>query len=97
MANDANFKAVARMAKEGDAGAQFNLGLMYAKGNGVAKDEAKALKWFRLSAEQDHGGALLNLGLMYQDGRGVAADKVKAVSCFRAAAEQGNAEAQCVL
>jgi TPR repeat protein len=80
MANDASFKMVERLAKQGDAGAQFSLGCMYANGNGVAKDEAKAAKWFRNAADQDHSGAQYNLGLIYQNGRGGAEDKAKAIA-----------------
>ena len=44
-------------AEQGDASAQFNLGFMYATGEGVPKDDAKAVKWFRLAAEQGHAQA----------------------------------------
>ena len=37
-------------AEQGDATAQFNLGLMYDKGEGVLKDEAEAVRWYRLAA-----------------------------------------------
>ena len=36
----------------GDAKAQFNLGLLYANGQGVTKDELKAKEWWTASAEQ---------------------------------------------
>ena len=37
---------------QGNATAQYNLGLMYAIGEGVLKDEAEAVKWYRMAAEQ---------------------------------------------
>lgn len=37
-------------AKRGDAPAQFNLGLAYARGQGVPQDDAKAYIWFDLAA-----------------------------------------------
>ena len=40
------------LAKQGDADAQFNLGLMYDKGQGVPQDYKTAVKWYRLAAEQ---------------------------------------------
>ena len=43
-------------AEQGNAGAQNNLGVMYALGQGVLKDEAEAVRWFRLSADQGHRG-----------------------------------------
>jgi len=81
-------------AVQGDAGAQFNLGLMYEKGMGIAKDEAEAVKWYRKAAEQGYTGAQNNLGYMYEEGRGVAKDEAEAVKWYRKAAEQGNAGAQ---
>jgi TPR repeat protein len=39
-------------AERGDPGAQFELGVAYAKGEGVTKDSAEAAKWFLKSAEQ---------------------------------------------
>ncbi|MCH8098520.1 MAG: sel1 repeat family protein [Proteobacteria bacterium] len=39
------------LAEQGDAEAQFNLGLMYYKGRGVPQDYAEAVKWYRLAAE----------------------------------------------
>ena len=44
------------LADEGVARAQFNLGVMYAKGQGVAQDYAEAAKWYRLAADQGHAG-----------------------------------------
>ena len=37
--------------------AQFNLGSMYAAGQGVPQDYARALKWSRKAAEQSYGVA----------------------------------------
>ena len=44
-----------KLAEQGVAKAQYNLGLMYAKGNGVVKDDSKAIKWWTLAAEQGEG------------------------------------------
>jgi len=41
------------LAEQGDAAAQYNLGNMYVKGAGVPQDDAEAVKWYRLAAEQD--------------------------------------------
>jgi len=40
------------LAEQGYSDAQFNLGVMYAKGEGVRKDYPEAAKWFRRAAEQ---------------------------------------------
>ena len=44
-------------AKQGHAGAQFNLGWMYDEGEGVPEDDSEALKWYRRAAEQGHADA----------------------------------------
>ena len=53
---------VRQAAEQGDATAQFNLGVMYAKGEGVPQDDAEAVRWFRLSAEQGHASSQGALG-----------------------------------
>jgi TPR repeat protein len=81
-------------AEQGNPEAESDLGLMYAKGDGVAKDSAMAVQWFTKAAQQGLARAQNNLGVMYEDGNGVAKDDVEAVKWFRAAAEQGFAPAQ---
>ena len=85
------------LAKQGNANAQFFLGLMYGNGLGVPRDYAKALQWWRKAAEQGVAGAQYNLGIMYDTGRGVPQDYAEAARWYRKAAEQGDARAQVVL
>ena len=81
-------------ADQGNAGAQLNLGFMYASGEGVLKDEAEAVRWYRLAADQGNARAQSNLGVMYASGEGVLKDEAEAVRWYRLAADQGNARAQ---
>jgi len=81
-------------AEQGNATAQNNLGVMYANGRGVAKDDRSAVEWFQKAANQGYAAAQANLGEMYADGRGVAKDERKAVEWFQKAADQGLANAQ---
>ena len=82
-------------AEQGDAVAQFNLGLMYAKGIGLAKDEAEAARWYRKAADQGDADAQNSLGVMYGQGLGgLAKDEAEAARWFRKAADQGDADAQ---
>ena len=74
--------------------AQYNLGCMYADGEGVAQDNAQAARWHRLAAEQGHKRAQYNLGVLHRDGTGVAQDRAEAARWCRKAAEQGHAKAQ---
>lgn len=84
-------------AEQGDAGAQFRLGLMYYLGQGVTQDYAEAVRWYRKAAEQGYAIAQFNLGVMYNKGRGVTQDYAEAVRWHRKAAEQGHAKAQFAL
>ena len=82
------------LAEQGLAEAQFNLGLMYANGDGVPEDDAAAVTWYRKAAEQGDAEAQYNLGVKYAKGEGVPEDDAEAVKWYRKAAEQGQAEAQ---
>ena len=81
-------------AERGEAVAQFYVGLSYALGRGVPKDDAKAVAWYRKAAEQGLALAQAFLGAMYATGNGVPQDYTEAISWLRKAAEQGLAEAQ---
>jgi len=83
-------------AEHGDEDAQFNLGLMYDKGEeGVPQNYAEAVKWYTKAAKQGNDGAQLNLGVIYYKGEeGVPQNYAAAVKWYSKAAEQGNASAQ---
>ena len=83
-----------KAAEQGNASAQYNLGLMYEQGHGVAQDNKEAIAWYRKAAEQGDARAQYNLGIMYVNGHGVAQDYKQASVWYRKAAEQGNASAQ---
>ncbi len=86
-----------KLAEEGHAGAQFNLGVMYYKGEGTPPNYAEAMKWYRRAAEQDHVDAQYNLGFMYANGEGVPPDYAEAAKWYRRAAEQGDGISQSTL
>jgi hypothetical protein len=103
------YRIIKPLAEQGLPEAQFNLGLMYEKGQGVPQDYAEALKWYRKAAEQGNAKAVksyrkaaeqgnaedqFNLGLMYDKRQGVPQNYAEAVKWYRRAAEQGFAEAQ---
>ena len=81
-------------AVKGDVAAQYNLGLMYARGEGVERDYKEAAKWLRNPAAQGYELAQITLGEIYAEGKGVAQDYREAASWYLKAAEQGNALAQ---
>jgi TPR repeat protein/Zn-dependent protease with chaperone function len=81
-------------ANTGYPPAQLALGYLYAKGQGVSKDDEQAAAWYRKAAEQGFAGAQNNLGQMYRTGEGVPKDDEQAVAWYRKAAEQGYSHAQ---
>ena len=80
-------------AEQGDAIAQFNLGVMYDNGRGVTQDYARAIAWYKKAAEQGNASAQFNLGLMYAKGRGVPQDYVRAHMWWNLAAALGDEDA----
>ena len=56
------YKLFLPLAEQGDADAQFNLGVMYDEGEGVPQDYKEAFKWYRLAAEQGDAFAQFELG-----------------------------------
>jgi TPR repeat protein len=81
-------------ADQGNATAQYLLGVIYANGYGVAVDYARAIDWLRKSANQGNADAQYLIGFMYDGGLGVPQDAVQAIAWYRKGAEQGHADAQ---
>ena len=82
------------LAEQGNAFAQYNLGLLYANGQGVTKDDAKARQWYEKAATQGHADAQVNLGILLVYARGGPQDYKMAVYWLRLSANQGNDLAQ---
>ncbi len=81
-------------AEQGNEKARVDLGVAYAKGDGVPKDYAEAIKWLQPAAVQGNAEAQFILGDFYRRGLGVSRDDKEAVRLYRCAAEQGHALAQ---
>jgi len=94
-----SFEDYSAKAEQGQAEAQYNLGMIYRTGShGVAKNVPVSVTWLTKSAEQGHSRAQYYLGRTYFDfdgnTSGVAKDTPKAVSWWGKAAAQGDADAQ---
>lgn len=89
----AAFKEWKPLAEQGNAEAQYNLGVLYQYGRGAPQDDAEAAKWFRQAAEQGDPDAQYSLGVLYSEGRGVDKDLDAAATWLRRAADQGHAGA----
>lgn len=78
------------LAERGNPAAQFNLGVMYANGQGVPRDDAEAARWFHKAAVQGYANAQRNLGVIYILGRGVPQDYVRGYLWSELSAAQGD-------
>ena len=67
---------------------QYQIGLMYFKGNDVERDYKKAFEWFSKAANAGNVSAKTKLGLMYLEGWYVAKDYQKAKAYFEEAASE---------
>ena len=87
-------KELRPLAEQGHAGAQYFVGYMYYKGQGVDQDGEEAVKWLRKAAEQGDVKAQLRLGMMYRLGLTVPKNYAEAEKWLRKATEQGDAKAR---
>ncbi|MCS5566326.1 MAG: sel1 repeat family protein [Methylococcales bacterium] len=87
---DSNYQRCSQEALKGDSIAQYYMAQMYRKGDGVAKDEKEALRWYRKAAAQKNRLAQYNLGWMYDTGEGVEANPEEAIDWYGEAAKQGD-------
>ncbi len=88
---------VMKLAEQGDMVAQYQLGLAFAKGDGVPHDFTSALAWWLKAAEQGNVSAQVQLGILYAKGEGVLQDYEEAAKWYRKAAEQGDVSSQNLL
>lgn len=77
--------------------AQYQLGLAYLSGSGVAKDEATGVAYIRKAIDSGNPDAAFSLSLMYRDGKGVPKDAAKARQWLLTAARRGSPGAQFML
>ena len=81
---------VPKTAEQGDVSAQYNLGNIYRRGDGVPEDYAAAVRWYRAAADRGQAVSQAILGVMYANGLGVPGDVVRAYMWLSLAAGQGN-------
>ncbi|MEZ5759215.1 MAG: tetratricopeptide repeat protein [Emcibacteraceae bacterium] len=96
---DGDFKtAYAEYLKEAEAGntqAMVMIGLYYAQGQVVERDEKKSNEWMEKAAKLGDPGGELNMGIAYKIGiGGLKKDDKKAFEWFQSAAEKGLAQAE---
>jgi S1-C subfamily serine protease len=68
---DKAFVEIEPLAEDGEAQAQYILGVMYLKGQYVTTDSTSAAQWFRKAADQGHAISQINLAILYARGDGI--------------------------
>jgi len=81
-------------AQAGNADAEELIGVMYAMGLGVERDDRRAFEWYLRSAMKGHPGAQSGVGWYYEVGRGMPApDLVRAYMWYVLSAIGGDPDA----
>ena len=81
-------------AQQGTSDAQYALGLVLLKGQGVRSNPKQSLLWFGIAAKAGNTTAMFNLGGMYWEGIGTTADPTMAVYWWNRAAEKRDPASQ---
>ena len=81
-------------ARSGNADAEELIGIMYAMGLGVERDDVRAFEWYLRSSMKGHPGAQSGVGWYYEIGRGLPApDLVRAYTWYVLSAIGGDPDA----
>lgn len=96
---DKALKIYTKFAQQGEANAQYRLGLMYGKGRGVSEDTTEAMKWYQRAAQQGYEPAqqrldLLKNNLKTADDYYAKNNYIKAHEIYYKLAQSGDVDAQ---
>ncbi len=86
-----------RQANAGNVTAQYALGYSYMKGDGVDKNRAESLKWFRMAAENGHPLSMYLVGGAYFSGDGLEKNNSESEKWMLKAANLGQKDAAKIL
>ena len=87
-------KFLSEAAEKGQAVAQYRLGTLYERGQGVTADPAKAAHWYEVAANQGNRKAMHNLAVSYASGAAGKKDMAEAARWFAKAAALGLSDSQ---
>jgi TPR repeat protein len=90
-------RAWLKLANEGAAEAQNNVGHLYEQGFGVSQNYTEAMNWYRQAADQGLAEAQHNMGMLYYHGYGVAENQRTAAKWFKRAALQELVDSEYML
>lgn len=81
------FRAFKRLARKDHTEAQFQLGMLYIFGKGVAQDVEQGIEWLKRSAQNGSYLAANELGQIYISGRGVEPNEQEAIKWLELATQ----------
>src|SRR5882724_4841826 len=81
------------IAARRDSEADYWIGAIYEKGEGVPRNLAAAARWYGVAADQGFAAAAFRLGLLYDAGKGVTANRAMALQLYQTAAKLGHLDA----
>ncbi|MDW3222078.1 MAG: tetratricopeptide repeat protein [Paracoccaceae bacterium] len=88
------YEALWPAARSGNADAEELIGVMYAMGLGVPRDDVRAFEWYLRSAMKGHPGAQSGVGWYYEVGRGLpSVDLTRAYMWYTLSAIGGDPDA----
>jgi len=87
-------KYLTQAADKGQAVAQYRLGTMYERGQGVTADAAKAIRWYEMAAAQGNRKAMHNLAVAYASGPAAKRNMTESARWFTKAAGLGLSDSQ---
>ena len=87
---EADISSLVELANQGNMQAQYQLGVLYLRGQEVERNVFEAIRWFHMAAEKGHLKAQFSLGRAYATGNAVD----QAVIWYTKAAERGHPMAQ---
>lgn len=90
----AAYEALWPAARSGNAEAEELIGVLYALGLGVERDDERAFEWYLRASMKGHPGAQSGVGWYYEIGRGMPApDLVRAYMWYTLSAIGGDPDA----
>ena len=92
--DDITLDTLIQLAENGDVEAQYNLALIYYRGDGIEEDKKEAFEWFEKAARQGDSDAQFYLAFSYMNGEGIEENKGEAFRWYKKSAERGNISAQ---
>jgi len=78
------------LAEGGNSNMMVRLGNMYARGAGVSRDDAEAVRWFQKGVAARSTSAMVSLAFMIGENRGASKDAAEVYRLLKTAAEAGD-------